>query len=190
MIKDRPGVPVYLFLLVGAGMNKKNSLVLILLLAGVLMFLFIPYKKALVFESQKSEILLAFVPFIHDSTFKIKYTHSIHLSDVVESFRVQNSDKLELYELQYEDFAIGMPANAEVGERFVEKNGKYYIENMQRKFQSIDLRIGQVKANHTIIYHGKSYILAKSIQSRSAVRLKIKKLNQFQLWRGVNILES
>ena len=52
----------------------------------------------------------------------------------------------------YEDFAIGMPENAAEGETFEHKNGKYYLKNMNNRFPCFDLRIGKVRANHTLIF--------------------------------------
>ena len=34
----------------------------------------------------------------------------------------------------YEDFSIGMPANAAEERRLSDKNGKYYIKNMDKDF--------------------------------------------------------
>lgn len=162
----------------------------VIILSTIAVTFFVPYKWALVFEYENTNKLLAFFPINKDSTFQIKYTHSIHLSDVLESFKMTDSGYLQLYELEYEDFAVGMPANAENGEKFIEKDGKYHIQNMKRIFPMIDLRIGQVKANHTIIYHEKLYPLSKSIEPGTWVRVKMKQLSLFQQLKGVNILES
>ena len=56
----------------------------------------------------------------------MKYIHSIHLSDVVESYTVTKGNEIKQIELMYEDFAIGMPENAAAGETFEHRNGKYY----------------------------------------------------------------
>ena len=73
-----------------------------------------------------------YIPLYGEYHFKIKYTHSIHLSDVVESYKITPTQKIQQYELMYEDFSIGMPSNAEEGETFEEINGSYYIKNMDR----------------------------------------------------------
>ncbi len=81
----------------------------------------------------------------------MKYTHSIHLSDVVESYVVTKDHEIKQFELMYEDFAIGMPENASEGETFEHSDGKYYLKNMDKISPSFDLRIGKVRANHTLI---------------------------------------
>ena len=96
----------------------------ILILAIIAAFLVIPFKTALVFEYENSGKLLAYLPFKQqEKTFQLKYTHSIHLSDVIESYKVSASEEIRLYELQYEDFAIGMPANAEAGKDLRQETG-------------------------------------------------------------------
>lgn len=94
---------------------------------------FIPIKQTVVFEYQNKGKVIVF-PVKENRTFKIKYTHSIHLTDVVESYTITGDGSIKLFELMYEDFAIGMPENASDGETFEQKNGKYYIKNMNRVF--------------------------------------------------------
>ncbi|WP_028390123.1 DUF1850 domain-containing protein [Bacillus cihuensis] len=170
--------------------NRKKVFPLLFILTVIAIILFIPIRQGLVFEFQDTGRILAYIPFSKEDKFKIKYTHSIHLSDVVESYQVTKQGYIQQYELMYEDFAIGMPENASKGEVFEQIDGKYFIKNMNRVFPSFDLRTGQVKANHTVIYKNNEYPLAKSIQPGTWVRIKIEKLNLLQQLKGVNILEQ
>ena len=61
---------------------------------------------------------------------------------------------------------------------------------MNRTFAHIDLRLGKVRANHSIIYKQEIYPLTKSIEPGTLVRIKVKDLNLLQSWEGVNILEE
>lgn len=169
--------------------RKPYKMLITLLLITLLIVLFVPYKKALVFEYQNTGTVLAFIPFSEESNdFKMKYTHSIHLSDVVESYKV-TEEHIQQYELMYEDFAIGMPENASDGEIFEQKDGKYYIKNMNRGFPHFDLRIGKVRANHTVIYKDIEYPLSKFIEPGTWIRIRPERINLFQQMKGVNILE-
>ncbi|MDZ5470390.1 DUF1850 domain-containing protein [Bacillus sp. 31A1R] len=167
----------------------KWTILLPLILTIIAILFFIPYKQALVFQYQNTEEVLVYLPFSKDYEFKIKYTHSIHLSDVVEYFTINDKSQMKLYELEYEDFAIGMPENASGDEIFEQKNGKYYIKNMNREFDSIDMRIGQVKANHTLIYKNGEFPLKKVIKPGTWVRMKVEKINLFEQMKGVSLLE-
>jgi hypothetical protein len=191
--KDRPGIPGLSFPVlyrVVWDLKSRRIVWVVIILLSIAVTLFVPYKRALVFEYENTNKIVAFFPINKESIFQIKYTHSIHLSDVLESFKMTDTGNLQLYELEYEDFAVGMPANSENGEIFIEKNGKYHIQNMNRVFPMIDLRIGQVIANHTIIYQEKLYPLSKYIGPGTWVRIKTKQLSLFQQMKGVNILES
>lgn len=168
----------------------KKYFLLAALIIVISALIFIPFKRAVLFQYQNSEKLLAFIPISNSDTFKIKYTHSINLSDVVESYNITKENQIRQYELSYEDFAVGMPENAAEGETFVQKDGKYYIKNMNRVFPFFDLRTGKVRANHTIIFKEKEYPLSKVIKPGTWIRIKVGRLNGFQLMKGVNIIES
>jgi hypothetical protein len=52
------------------------------------------------------------------------------------------------------------------------------------------LRVGQVRANHTLLYKKKAYPLADFIEPGTRIMVQIKKLNFIQQLRGVNILDD
>jgi hypothetical protein len=176
--------------MIGGDSMRKWKVAVILLFVSLLLFFFflffIPYKQVIAFTYEDKEHLLAYVSLKNDQTFQLKYTHSIHLSDVLESYRIDDK-QFTLTELAYEDFAVGMPSNAEKGEVFEEKDGVYYIKNMNRSFPFIDLRIGQVRANHRLIYQHTTYTLSNSIKPGTWVRISLKKITLWQQWKGVNI---
>ncbi|MCM3707082.1 MULTISPECIES: DUF1850 domain-containing protein [Cytobacillus] len=163
------------------------SLVILIAITIAIIF-FIPIKQAVVFEYQNKGNVIAYFPLNEGSVFKIKYTHSIHLSDVVESYTITEDGNINLFELVYEDFSIGMPENASEGEIFEQKDGKYYIKNMKRVLPSFDLRLGKVRANHRLIFKDKEYVLSNYIEPGTWVRIKAKKINLFEGVKGVNIL--
>lgn len=172
---------------------KKSTFIITLcsvLFVLSVIFAFIPLRQALVIEPRDPTLRLTYIPMKEEAYFKIKYTHSIHLTDVVESYKILPDWKIQQYELMYEDFSIGMPSDSEDGETFVQENGKYYIKNMKRIFPSFYIRIGQVRANHRLIYHKREYPLAKIIKPGASVKIEVRKLSFVQQLKGVNILES
>ncbi|HZG72421.1 MAG TPA: DUF1850 domain-containing protein [Chondromyces sp.] len=160
------------------------------IILSIIILCVVPIKQVLTFQFQNTGKVLAYIPLLNEEHFKMKYTHSIHLSDVVESYHITEKGEIAQYELMYEDFAIGMPANASAGETFEHKNGKYYIKNMNRVFPSFDLRVGKVRANHTVIYRQEGYRLSRYIEPGTWIRIKVEKVNLIELWKGVNILET
>lgn len=171
-----------------AGEKQMRRAAIAVLFLLILIFTFTPFKSALVFEYQNSGRVLAYLPIAKGESFQMKYTHSIHLSDVIESYFVTKDNQIKLFAMTYEDFSIGMPENAMDGEMFEHKNGKYYISNMNRIYPFFDLRIGKVRANHILLYADTEYPLADYMEPGTWVRIKKERINLWQQWKGVNIL--
>nr|WP_255706590.1 MULTISPECIES: DUF1850 domain-containing protein [Anoxybacillus] len=147
---------------------------------------FFPYKLVIAFYLEDSDKLIAFLPIHESPSFQIVYTHSIHLTDVVETYNITN-EEFVLTELTYENFGIGMPADAEGDEVFEKRDGKYVITNMNRHFPAIHLRIGQVRANHRLVYEGKQIMLGEKIGQGVWVRIVPIRMSVWQQMKGVNI---
>lgn len=167
-------------------MKRKRILLIPLILSVCVAFLFIPFKNSLVFYESRTSNLVAYLPLKMDQHFQIRYTHSIHLSDVIESYDVTNNQFI-LQSLEYEDFAIGMPSGAEEGETFREENGKYYIENMNRKMSDFTLFVGDVDRDLAIKYENREYDLKKFLKRGESYRFEPDRLSLFQLLKGVNM---
>lgn len=170
-------------------MKKWKTFVLLLnipLLLFIAFLFFFPYKQVVAFTYEDQEQLLAYLSIQKNKVFQIKYTHSIHLSDVLETYRLSEKQIIQT-ELAYEDFAVGMPSNAEGDEVFEEIDGTYYLKNMNRSFRFIDLRIGQVRANHRLIYQNKTYTISNYIKPGTWVRISPEKITLWQQLKGVNI---
>ncbi|MEK4536122.1 DUF1850 domain-containing protein [Peribacillus sp. FSL K6-1552] len=165
---------------------KKFTIYCIPLLLFSAFLFFFPYKQVIAFSYQDQEELLAYLPLKKERTVQIKYTHSIHLSEVLETYHLSDK-KMKLTELAYKDFAVGMPSNAEGEEVFEEKDGTYYIKNMNRQFAYIDLRIGKVRANHRVIYKGCTYTFSSFIKPGTWIRISPKKISFWEQLNGVNI---
>ncbi|WP_255821955.1 DUF1850 domain-containing protein [Domibacillus sp. PGB-M46] len=162
-----------------------SAAALAILFVSTLIF-FYPYRQVIALTYENKDSLLAYVPLKGEETFQIQYTHSIHLSDVVESYQLSN-DQIIQTELSYKDFAVGMPSNAEGEEVFEEKNGTYYIKNMNRVFPFIDVRIGQVRANHRLIYENHVYALSRSVKPGTWIRISERRLTLWEQWKAAKV---
>lgn len=150
--------------------------------------LFYPYHYVLSFEDPYEKELIAYLPVKEGDKFQIKYTHSVHLSDVYEEFKIEKN-VLYPVELIYEDTAVGMPAHAEEGETFEMRDGKYYISNLQGSHQSITLAVGQVRADHTVIHQGESYELKEYVGAGSIVTISANHTTKWKLLKGAKMNE-
>jgi hypothetical protein len=167
---------------------KKKWIVLFALIITVVLFL--PIQRVLVFEYENSKKVLGYIPIEKTRAFAVKYTHSIHLSDVKETYKLNEEGQIVQEQLEYEDFAIGMPSDAQGDETFVEKDGRYIIGNMNRTFDYVDLRIGQVIANHTLIYRQQHIPFASFVNEGSWIRIDYRLISLWEMLKGVNILEQ
>ncbi|RBW67471.1 DUF1850 domain-containing protein [Bacillus taeanensis] len=168
---------------------QRIMIPLIMMLFFVSLSSLIPFCKVLAVEYEDTAQLLAFLRLEHNDQFKIMYTHSVHLTPVIETYHINSSDHIIQSELEYENFAIGMPSNASGEERFIHKNGKYYISNMNLSFPYIDVRVGRVIANHTIIYKKQAIPFKEFAGPGTWTRLKVKNVTLWQMMKGVEILE-
>ncbi|PSL26490.1 hypothetical protein B0H99_11926 [Planomicrobium soli] len=151
--------------------------------------LFVPIHKNYVFINNNSDRVTAYIPYV-ESTFKIKYTHSIHLSEVLESYKTLPDHTLMATELEYEDFNVGMPSNAGEGEEFVEKDGKYFIKNMERKIPEFRLFVGDVDAGLSFLIQERELDLKEELERGTSYTLRVQRLSFFQQLKGVNIYEQ
>lgn len=168
--------------------HMKKCFLLLLLFSIGLAFIYTPFQKSLVVEDGKTKKLIAFIPMYKDDyTFGIRYTHSIHLSDVEETYRILADGTIRQFELMYEDTSVGMPSNAEDGETFVMENGKFFIKNMRRDFQSIYIRTAQVVGSHKLMIGKNDVDFTAFVVPGSLVQVKIRRLSLWQMWKGVKI---
>jgi hypothetical protein len=150
----------------------------------------IPYKTALVFEKENSNQVIAFVPMERMDGFQISYTHSIHLTEVNEEYKVLEDGNIVQIGLVYENYGIGMPSDAYGEEVFEKKDGKIHISNMSRTFPFIDIRLGKVVANHHLNIRDKNIPLIEYLSPGSWVRVKHRSLNVIEVIKGVNLYDA
>ena len=67
-----------------------------------------------------------FIPLKTEDTFGIRYTHSIHKTDVLEHYKCIDGTRIQMLGMEYESLAIGMPSYAENNQTLTERNGKYF----------------------------------------------------------------
>jgi hypothetical protein len=168
---------------------KKTIAIFVLQMLCVLA-LNIPYKTALVFEKENSNQVIAFVPIERLEGFQISYTHSIHLTEVIEDYKISGVGNIVQIGLVYENYGIGMPSEAYGKEVFEIKDGKIHISNMSRTFPFMDIRLGKVVANHHLNIHDKYIPLVEYLSPGSWVRVQHRSLNAIEVLKGVNLYDA
>lgn len=172
---------------------RKKLLIIILLIAFILFFiLVVPFRTALVFYIENTEKIQAFLPINEGDTFQIIWKHSIHLTDVVEKYKVTDDQKINQYEIVYEHFGIGMPSNAGEGETFVYEDGKYHIKGIDTVFPSMNIRNGKTVSEHRLVWGDKDEHMVRFneyFEPGAWFTVKVDQLSLWQYLKGVKIHE-
>lgn len=175
-------------------LKTKVSLGIILVL--LLTLLFVPYRTALVFYMPNTSKVVAYLPMDVTDRFQVIFTHSIHLSDVVEKYEIQNDFSIKQYEIIFEEFGIGMPSGANEGETFLHEDGKYHIKDMNLLFPSINIRNGKVVSEHRLVWgehaegvEGLVYF-NDYLEPGARYTLKFDRISLWQSVRGVKISDE
>ncbi|MET0787109.1 MAG: DUF1850 domain-containing protein [Paenisporosarcina sp.] len=171
-------------------MKKRTNILIGIILIGSLIFvLLVPYRWSFVFFEQRTSNPVAYLPLNDQKTFQIRYTHSIHLSDVLETYNITKDYQIQISSLEYEDFAIGMPSDAGEGEKFTKKDGKYIISNMSHIFPSIDMLIGDINKVLAFNYNVNEYDLKKYLVRGETYTFQVARLSLIDQLRGARIRE-
>lgn len=164
---------------------KKAIFLLVVSILGII-FLFSPNESVISFEETRTNNPQHYyINVSKENNFQIRYTHSIHLTDVLETYEITDSNQIKLLSMEYEDVAIGMPAHAEDGQRLTYENGKYKLEFSNQILESFTLYVGDINLELAVVYEGNTYDLKKSLKRGSAFLFEIKRISLFDKLRGV-----
>ncbi|MCM3756510.1 DUF1850 domain-containing protein [Sporosarcina aquimarina] len=161
-------------------------LVVVFLIVGGLT---IPVKRAYTFTETRTENPeMTYRILSNDSEFQIRYVHSIFLTDVLESYQVQENNSLKFLTMHYEDVGIGLPGYAEEGETLsVTEEGIYTLTYEDKVVDSFVLYIGDVDAQLAFRYKGKETNLKAYLERGHSYEFRVKKLTLYEMMKGVNL---
>lgn len=153
--------------------------------------LFIPWKQVLLFEQGRTEEPIAYLPIKNGDAFDIIFVHSIHLTDVTESYVIKNQ-QIEQTMIQFSQYGIGMPAEVHEGERYEYKDGMHHLYVNDVYFDSMNIRNGKTVSNHRLVVkrQGEEQFELKFndyFVPGDWYKVSIQTLSLWQLWRGVEM---
>lgn len=166
---------------------KYNKMFVGVLLLGILVsgFFFFPIKESLSFtETKKKNGEVFYIPITNDKKFDIRYVHSIHLTDVVESYEITEDMKIRMLSMSYENLSIGLPGEAGEGETLKLKDGVYTLTYKDRVIDSFRLHIGRVDADLAIRYAEVEVDLKEYLEKGKSYEFKVQKMTSYQLMKG------
>ncbi|WP_227395734.1 DUF1850 domain-containing protein [Jeotgalibacillus aurantiacus] len=171
-------------------MKTKNiKWALMIIISGIILAVFfLPFQHVIAFHHQRTNELLAYIPVNENAAFQLEYTHSIHRSPVIDYYEMTEDNQIRQTALEYEDTAIGMPSNSLFeGETFVQEDGKYRIENMNRLFPEINLYTSQVVVSHVFRYNQDAHALDDYIEPGTAISISVEDFTLWEVLRGVKM---
>ncbi len=159
-------------------------------LIGIVLTLF-PYQSVLVFSKQHTNELIAYTPMNEGDRFQIIYTHSIHLTDVIESYLITEDRQIEQYEMSFEEFGIGMPSRATGAQQLIIKDGRYYLTNMTNRHSYLPIRVADVVPQQRFLWNDGNHLIwfKEYFEPQSYITVEMKKLSLWQLRKGVKLRE-
>lgn len=151
-------------------------------------FYFQPSSYVLTFtETRVNEPPMYYIALDEAQHFAITFTHSIHLTDVVERYEVLASGDIQLLSMQYEDVAIGMPGYAEEGQTLIYEDGVYTLSYEEAILPHFTLYIGDVDAALTLFSAGHSIDLKEQLVPGNSYVVQAKKLSLYEKMKGVEL---
>jgi hypothetical protein len=165
----------------------KKWLVLLLVVISVALC-FIPYERSITFtETRNENHTLNYIPLKKDTLFQIIFTHSIHLTDVKESYEVLPSNEFQLLAMEYSDVAIGMPSYAEEGQLLQYEDGVYTLRYENARLKDFVLHIGDVIYKLELHHHGEVIPLKERLKRGKSYEIKIQRLSFYDKVKGVEM---
>lgn len=165
----------------------KKWFVLFLALLGIVLC-FIPFERSITFtETRNEKPTQYFLPIKDEEAFQLVFTHSIHLTDVKESYQVLPSNEFQLLSMQYSDVAIGMPGHAEKGQTLLYEDGVYTLSYDNAKLKEFTLHIGDVDYKLDLHHKGKRIPLKEHLIRGKSYVVAIQSLSLYDKVKGVEL---
>jgi hypothetical protein len=168
-------------------LNKRRTLLAVgISLAILISVACLPLFPVLELRQSNDDKRLLALPIQVGETFMIRYTHSIHLTPVLESYYIDKNLNIVVDSVTYDSYGIGMPSDIEPGQTFTQVDGKFVIGNINRRLPFFEQRVGQVIANHVLIAGGREIPLRTVITPGSSIRFQAGKESWIQRYgRGI-----
>ena len=166
---------------------KRVLIFTILAIAIFCTIIFLPLFQVFSFtETKTNNPQIYYIDVGKDKRFQIRFTHSIHLTDVLETYEILDN-KIKIISMEYEDVAVGMPAHAEEGQKLTYEDGKYKLTYESTHLENFVLYIGDINMDLFFYYEDKQFDLKKSLQRGSSYTIEIKKVSLYNKMKGVRI---
>ncbi|MFC4354496.1 DUF1850 domain-containing protein [Chryseomicrobium palamuruense] len=160
---------------------------IVLIWTGILaiILLFVPIEKVIEFKQTRPESCKQYyIPLNEHREFSLTFTHSIHLSDVKEIYRVTQTNEIEPYQMIYEDLAIGMPGAAEKTQTFEKIDGKWVLTTFGQTMESFTLYNSSIHKKLEVVYDNRIFDLKNELPTGGSYLIQIKEYSWISRMKG------
>jgi len=129
----------------------RLAIICIVIILSILSF----YKTTLlqVYVADKgprfNDVLLQ-VPIKPQDKFSVKWTHSVSLRPVIETYKVEKDLNISIYEMIFDTFSANLPASPDYDTIWEYHDDYIRVYNYDVIFDAVPVVIGKVVANHTL----------------------------------------
>lgn len=161
--------------------------IFMLCVVATVVLLCMPMQRAIVFTETKTTTPQTYMLPINDGdSFAIRYTHSIHLSDVEEHYTIEEN-RIRVRYMTYSDTAIGMPGAAEEGQTLTFQDGVYTLTFQERYLDEFTLYVGDIDLDLTLLYDERAIALKDVLTRGKSYRIDVQKQSIYERIKGVTI---
>jgi len=168
--------------------KRKLIIVLVFLCLSFSIFIFLPLQKVFAFtETRIDHPIVHYIPLKTEDTFQIRYTHSIHKSDVLEHYQCVDGTRIQMLGMEYEDLAIGMPSYAEENQTLTKRDGKYFLQFDNEVIENFTIYIADLDLDLVLGYEQYEYDLKRNLQRGKSYLFEVKCISLYEQWKGVRM---
>ncbi|WP_392456327.1 DUF1850 domain-containing protein [Chryseomicrobium aureum] len=154
----------------------------------LLVILFIPSQDVLVFtETRTTKPSVHYISLSDEQEFAMTFTHSIHLSDVTETYTITQDGRFQFLQMIYEDLAVGMPGDAEENQTFEFVDGKWVLTSEDTYTDSFTLYNSSIHKKLEVRYDNTIYDLKTELPTGRSYRIEAIELSIADVWKGEKI---
>lgn len=121
-----------------------------------------------------NKILLQF-PAKPQDKFSVKWTHSVSLRPVIETYKIEDDLSISIYEMIFDSFSANLPSSPNRDEIWEYNDDYIRVYNYDIIFDSVPVVIGKIVANHTLFFKDKVIPLKDIYKPGGYVKIRARK---------------
>ena len=168
---------------VSKGSACRRIAPLLLILLAVLALCLLPIWPGLTLSDYRTGQRLHCLPIRRGETFCIRFTHSLNLSDVTDTFEWTGTT-IFCRSTLFSTYGAGIPDLSDgIGSSFAVTEDGFLLSGIDKPEKEIRILL-QTVPNHMLLYRGKSYSLLERFGSGALVVLKVERCSLPTLLRS------